>query len=544
MKFVKFLLHSAGENARKIIIVTAAAGILQGLTLYIISCALDELAKDGVSLRLLLLFLLVLYCYYRCFRYAMLSAARAAQQAVSAMELRVTDTLRSLGLLTYERLDQGMVYQAVVGDKAVIVEAGRSLVTAGSSLVMMVLAFFYAAVLSMPGFLAVVATLAVCGLVLSIVQHNVLADQEVINQRQEAFTRSLKDLLRGFAELKMSRKKSEDLFESQIKTRAEEANQARLGLEATISQAMAFFTSFIFIPVGVVLFVLPGLVDVPFEDVVKLIGVVLFIVMPLMSAVMLLPLMSKAHMTLASVESFESLLRRGHEPEPAEPAAGSPRFQSLRVSDLVFAYKDEAPSDRFKVEVEEFRLDRGEMVFITGGNGSGKTTFMKVVAGLYPPDNGEVLLNGQPKEDLGLDAYRGVFSLILSDFHLFERLYGVDQVDPDRVRELLAQMRLEHKVSWDEEKGFSTQDLSSGQRRRLALVAGLLEDRDVLLLDEVAADFDPVFRRYFYLEFLPLLHEQGRTVLAVSHDDRYYHVADRVLRMRSGRIEPEELVRS
>lgn len=538
MNFLRFLLQSAGDSARKIIIATAAAGVLQGLTLFVISSALDELVKDGVSLRLMLLFLLVLYCYYRCFRYAMLSAAQVAQQAVSTMELRVTDTLRALGLQTYERLDQGLVYQAVVGDKAVIVEAGRSLVTAGSSLVMMLLAFVFAAFLSLPGFLAVVASLAACGLVLSIVQHNVLADQEVISKKQEAFTRSLKDLLRGFAELKMSRKKSEELFHLQIEARAEEANQARLKFERTISQAMAFFTSFVFIPVGVVLFVLPSLVDVPFEDVVKLIGVVLFIVMPLMGAVMLLPLINKAQMTLSSVEAFEGLLRQGHEMEPEEADTGSPRFASLEVSELTFAYKDLAPGDRFQVAVEEFSLRRGEMVFITGGNGSGKTTFMKVVAGLYPPDAGDILINGQHKEELGLDAYRGVFSLILSDFHLFERLYGVGQVDPERVQELLAQMHLEHKVSWDEEEGFSTRDLSSGQRRRLALVAGLLEDRDVLLLDEVAADFDPVFRRYFYLEFLPRLREQGKTVLAVSHDDRYYHVADRVLRMRSGRMEP------
>ena len=538
MNFVKFLLHSAGNKARRIIIATAAAGILQGIILFVISSALDKLVKDDLSLRLMLLFLLVLYCYYRCFRYAMLSAARVAQQAVASMELRVTDTLRSLGLLNYERLDQGMVYQAVVGDKAVIVEAGRSLVTAGASLVMMLLAFVFAAVLSLPGFLAVVASLAACGLVLSIVQHNVLADQEVITKKQEAFTRSLKDLLGGFAELKMSRKKSEELFHSQIKARAEEASQARLGLESTISQAMAFFTSFVFIPVGVVLFVLPGLVDVPFEEVVKLIGVVLFIVMPLMGAVMLLPLISKAQMTLASVESFESLLRSGHEMEADEPAVGSPRFSELVMCELVFAYKDQAPADRFQVEVENFVLRRGEMVFLTGGNGSGKTTFMKVVAGLYPPDQGEIMLNGRPKGELGLDAYRGVFSLVLSDFHLFERLYGLGEVEEERVRELLADMHLEHKVAWDGEAGFSTRDLSSGQRRRLALVASLLEDRDVLLLDEVAADFDPSFRRYFYLEFLPQLRERGKTVLAVSHDDRYYHVADRVLRMRSGRMEP------
>ena len=78
--------------------------------------------------------------------------------------------------------------------------------------------------------------------------------------------------------------------------------------------------------------------------------------------------------------------------------------------------------------------------------------------------------------------------------------------------------------------------LSSGERKRLALVLSLLEDKPILLLDEWAAEQDPPFRRKFYHEILPWLKRQGKTVVAVTHDDDHYDVADRVLRMQFGKF--------
>lgn len=537
MKFVKFIIASAGDHLRFIILVTLCAGLLQGLTMYVVGLAIDDVAAGEASFHLLALFLLCIFCYYQAYKYATVKITKIAQKTVSEMELRVVDTLRSLGLLSYEGLDRGMVYQAVVGDKSIMIEAARGMVNASTAFSMMVVGFIFCAILSFPGFVAVVSSLAVCGWVLYLTQYHILHRRELIQEKQDDFVHSLQDLLSGFAELKMSRKKSDDLFYSEIKAKADKNNQARQELESMTSQAMAFFTSFIFIPVGVVLFVLPGFVDVPLEEAVKLVGVVMFIVFPLMGVVMLLPLISKAEMVLNSIGAFEDMVSKGCESEPVEPEFVRPEFQTLEVRDLAFAYKGQGSNGRFSINIDDFKLSRNEMVFITGGNGSGKTTFMKVLAGLYPCDSGQVLVNGRPKEDMGLDGYRGLFALTLSDFHLFDKLYGMDQVDPERVQELLTDMHLEHKVSYDEDKGLSTHELSSGQRRRLALVVACLDDRQVMLLDEVAADFDPVFRKYFYHEFLPKLRASGKTILAISHDDRYYHLADRVLRMRSGRME-------
>jgi putative ATP-binding cassette transporter len=73
----------------------------------------------------------------------------------------------------------------------------------------------------------------------------------------------------------------------------------------------------------------------------------------------------------------------------------------------------------------------------------------------------------------------------------------------------------------------STTRLSAGQRRRLALLQVFLDRRPVVALDEWAAEQDPIFRRVFYTELLPELQRRGATVVAITHDDRYFHIADR-----------------
>lgn len=77
---------------------------------------------------------------------------------------------------------------------------------------------------------------------------------------------------------------------------------------------------------------------------------------------------------------------------------------------------------------------------------------------------------------------------------------------------------------------------SQGQRKRLALLMAVSEKRGCLLLDEWAADQDPRFRKFFYRELLPLLKQQGVTVVAITHDDRYFDMADRLFKMDSGRL--------
>jgi putative ATP-binding cassette transporter len=199
----------------------------------------------------------------------------------------------------------------------------------------------------------------------------------------------------------------------------------------------------------------------------------------------------------------------------------------------------------FRVGPVNLTFRPGELVFIVGGNGSGKTTLAKVLTGLYEPEGGTIELDGKPIGFAERAAYRQRFTAVFNDFHLFDALLGI--VDPNaasrsqadaRANALVAKLALDHKVQVVN-GAFSTRELSTGQRKRLALVIAYLEDRPFYLFDEWAADQDPQFKAVFYEQLLPELRSRGKTVLVISHDDRYFHLADRVLKLDNGSIVSE-----
>ncbi len=222
---------------------------------------------------------------------------------------------------------------------------------------------------------------------------------------------------------------------------------------------------------------------------------------------------------------------------PAAAAALPAPLRDIALCGVTHSYRSEHEDGSFLLGPIDLRLQAGETVFITGGNGSGKTTLAKLIVGLYTPDNGLMRVNGQAVEgEAGEAAYRQLFSTVFSDFFLFDELPGLDTPERrQRAQELLALLKLEHKLTLDQGR-FSTTALSQGQRKRLALLGAVLEDRPVYLFDEWAADQDPVFKRIFYTRILPMLKARGKLVIAITHDDAYFHLADRHVRLESGQV--------
>jgi putative pyoverdin transport system ATP-binding/permease protein len=292
----------------------------------------------------------------------------------------------------------------------------------------------------------------------------------------------------------------------------------------------------LFIVLAALIFLLPVLSPSEVPKLIKLTTFVVFIFGPLGQVVGFYPFLNEAEASIREIQRVEQLLDSIYEHGLADPVSEAEpplSFNTLRCNGLAFSYHDERGQPSFSLEPLDFELNRGETVFISGGNGSGKSTFLKVLAGLYPPASGSIAVNGVPIGRDNRQSYRNLFSPIFSDFHLFDRIYGVKEVDYDRLRSLLDLTDLSHKTSIVDRQ-ITTVDLSSGQRKRLALVLSLLEDKPILLLDEWAAEQDPQFRRKFYREILPWLKQQGKTVVAVTHDDDHYDVADRLLKMQFG----------
>jgi ABC-type siderophore export system fused ATPase/permease subunit len=212
----------------------------------------------------------------------------------------------------------------------------------------------------------------------------------------------------------------------------------------------------------------------------------------------------------------------------------APPANHIEAKGVMFEYETKEESEKFIVGPIDFSAKKGEIVFVIGGNGSGKTTLAKLLTGLYIPEQGSITVDGKKLGNYELGEY---FSTVFGDFHLFEKLYDVDLTGKEQILDqYLEMLRLKEKVKV-EDNAFSTLNLSGGQRKRLALLRCYLEDRPIYLFDEVAADQDPEFRKFFYRNLILKMKEQGKIVIAITHDDHYFDVADRVIKMDMGKID-------
>jgi putative ATP-binding cassette transporter len=236
-----------------------------------------------------------------------------------------------------------------------------------------------------------------------------------------------------------------------------------------------------------------------------------------------------------------SLISTGIMGVPAGPAvhpstAGQRAWKELTLIDVTHSYRNERDAT-FVLGPINLSVKRGEIVFILGGNGSGKSTLAKLITGLYVPESGEIWFGGEPITASNLEWYRNHFSAIFTDFTVFDTLAGLtmDEDAEERAERYLRLLQLDHKVQIEGGR-FSTTQLSTGQRKRLALLASYLEDRPIYVFDEWAADQDPAFKAIFYRQLLPELKSRGKSVIVISHDERYFEGADHIVKLENGAL--------
>jgi putative ATP-binding cassette transporter len=249
-----------------------------------------------------------------------------------------------------------------------------------------------------------------------------------------------------------------------------------------------------------------------------------------------LPTIAQANIALNKIESLGlSLGEQITEPDFPAGSDFDGDWTSLELVDINHAYRGETEEHQFILDNINLKFKPGEIVFIVGDNGSGKSTLIKLITGLYTPDHGQILLNNIPVQDDNREWYRQQFSVVFYDFYLFERLLGIEANRETEIQNYLKLLEIEHKVTVSN-SNLSTTNLSQGQRKRLALLTAYLEDRPIYVFDEWASDQDPVFKEIFYKKLLPQLKSRGKTVIAVSHDDRYFTECDRLIKLDYGRI--------
>ena len=350
------------------------------------------------------------------------------------------------------------------------------------------------------------------------------------------FFELLSHLLYGFKEIKLHSARGEDLEKVHLQQASQDAELKKVIAARRFNGGLIVSYTVFYTLLGSAAFILPQHLD-DARTAMKVVYVVIFMFTTVEGVTRALPLLAKVGLALDNLDALETSLVRAAG-EPREFVADPPTsFKSIELDGIVYAHRTQDGAASFTLGPCDLAIKPGETIFVVGGNGSGKSTLTRVLTQLYRAEAGAILWDGVLVDANNAPRYRNLFSAVYADFHLFDRLYGMEGVDPEHVRRLLADVGLADKTNYVDGR-FTNVELSTGQRKRLALVVALIEDRPIYVLDELSADQDPVFRQRYYKEFLPALKARGKTLIVVSHDERYFDGGDRVIVMQDGRFEP------
>ena len=540
MKLLRLIRANGTRSLSGFAFLAALSGLSNALVLAILNDAATTSGGEGGAL-LLLTLVLVIAIYALSQNAIMQAAAREIEGMLHALRKRMLAAAATSDLLRLDGIGRSVIYAGVTRETQAISEAQTVLIVGCQSAILIVLTLLYILLLSGAAFLIA------AGFVLAaLVVYRMRADG--IDRRVEHAMRSenrlfddLRDLLDGFKEVKMHRGRDEALF-AEISGRSKETASLKDAVKADAAQQFVASQAGFFALIGAMIFIVPVFAQSYSEIIVNITMDVLFLTGPIGILMQSIPVFAQANVAAGAIADLVDRLETACPPAlPEDDEAPTPSldpFRKISLSGVQFSYPPQGQDRSFAVGPMDFDVRSGEIVFLTGGNGSGKSTFLRLLTGLYAPTDGEVRVDATAVDAVNRQAYRDLFAAVFSDYHLFRRLYGVDPADPAEIQEWLARLDLDGKTQFVGDR-FEPIDLSTGQRKRLALLAAVVEDRPMLVLDELAADLDPAFRRTFYEDILPSLKRGGRTIVAATHDDRYFHVADRRFHLVDGRIAGE-----
>jgi putative ATP-binding cassette transporter len=538
MSFLQLVRREMHGSMPKLLFMSSIGGISNASILAAINAGVQDTSSgQKPGLWAAMLFLIALFLFMKTQQFVTITATAEIEAIIHKLRLRIMDLIRRSELLEIDKIGRARIVAAVTSDTAVLTQASNMLCFTVQGAVLILFVGLYVAYLSLTAFLLTVVIVSGAATIFHY-KNRSLSEQKAESAAWERrlFDR-LTDFLDGFKEVRLNAARSDDLFQDALEVSKTAAN-IKIRTQAETFKMIVTSQISMYILLGAVVFVAPTLSDtLGGASISKTTTALLFVVGACFGLVQSIPILLNANASAQRIDRLEQALQTTLVTEEHRAIVAPKRFERIDLRNIEFRYTDRFSDTVFKIGPIDFTLQSGELVFITGGNGSGKSTFLRVFSGLYPPDSGEVLVDGRPVTDANRDEYRSLMSAIFFDYHLFQRLYGVE-ADPADVTRLLTQFRLADKTSLSEGE-FRTLDLSGGQRRRLALIVSLLEKRPIMLLDEWTAEQDPEFRAKFYDELLPEMLKAGATIVVITHDDRYLdelHLPARRIKMDYGRI--------
>jgi putative pyoverdin transport system ATP-binding/permease protein len=458
-----------------------------------------------------------------------------AQGAVYNLRLRISGWILASHLRHLEELGASRLLATLTEDIQSIAMAVFNIPTLFINAALILGCLIYLGWLSVSILLATLVFLIVAIIIVQLLINKAFRLFFLAREENDALMKHFRGITDGIKELKLHQKRREDFLQFELKTTVEALRKYRVRTQKILAFTNSLGELLFFTLLGLLVFSVPHLMPTSVSVLSGYVLTISYIMRPIGNILTVLPNMTQAAVSLRKIDTLGlSLASRAEEGlQSAQPLMD---FQRIELIQATHSYTKEGESNTFTLGPIDLKFSPGEIIFIVGGNGSGKSTLAKLITGLYLPDSGKICLDGAPINNQNRETYRQLFSTVFSDFYLFERLLGIPFEDLDiRARNYLEELQLSHKVQV-KDGSLSTTELSQGQRKRLALLTAYLDDRPIYLFDEWAADQDPFFREVFYQQILPELKKRGKAVLVISHDDRYFHLCDRLIKLDYGQI--------
>ena len=520
---------------KNIIFMTTLSGLSNAGLLAIVNSASNSAQKDGVNFRFFAIYIVLFLIFFITKRYSLKNAAIEIEKILKGARDRISRKIMKIELITMENLDSSSLFTRLARDTAVISQASFQITGAVQSVIMIFFAMIYIFTISKIAFLLIITITTIITITYLSFSKEFSRTLLKVDKVEEGFLNSLTSIISGFKELKINFHKREKVLEEHMGILNNLTN-SKIKISDLFVTAIMYGEVFLYILLAIIVFILPNLTSMDSATITKLTAAILFIIGPFGMVVTIAPMVSKTDTAIKNMYDLEEKLDISSSDTSTDERLGEfDDFSTIKLEKVGFDYLSDRGEKLFSIGPIDMKIKKGNIIFITGGNGSGKSTLIKTLLGLYTPQRGEIQVDDKVIDKSNIQAYRNLFSIILGDFYLFDRFYGLENVDEKLVNQLLEEMELTKSTKFIDGR-FTNINLSSGQRKRLALILSILEDKPVYVFDEWAADQDPEFRRYFYTKILKNLQAKGKTIVAVTHDDAYFDTADEVLKIDYGRI--------
>ena len=476
-------------------------------------------------------FLLLLALYFIAASYAQLQLAKIGQNFVCQMQTQLVKRIMDSHEEQIQLIGKPKILASLGSDIHSLSVAFTRLPELVQGTLFVLACFAYLLALSAKLFfitlLMMLAMIVGTHIVVQRHYHSFRQMRRIDNEIQRQYETSLN----GHKELTLNRYRAERFYNQEVLPTAAQRRDTHIRADAYHALAINWGNSIMLATVGIIYYLASYHGWASSADATAISMTLLFMRAPLTAAVGALPMLMQSKVAL---QALADLGLADYATAFHSPFRLPENWRTIRLENITYAYPQQG-GQTFALQPVNLTLHRGETLFLIGGNGSGKSTLSMLLAGLYPPASGKIFVDDIEITAENRPAYRQLFASVFTDFHIFEQL--VDGIGEDaaqaQIARWLARLQLDEKVKIEQNRILNSK-LSQGQKKRLGLLAAALENRSTIILDEWAADQDPQFRRIFYEQLLPLLKQSGSTIFAISHDDKYFHHAERVISMKQG----------